>query len=90
MIVMLVAGPTLRHQLNLLQQFIEGSQHTSMAPSAQVLKGVTPSGRCRWVLAELLEKLSVLLHHGHASERGANLETWDTHWIRMASGTTGA
>ncbi len=58
-------GPTLRHQLNLLRRFIEGLDFVRMAPSAQVLKGVTPAGASVRVLAEPGRAYAVYLHHGH-------------------------
>ena len=57
--------PTLRDQLNLLRRFIESFDFVRMAPSPEVVQGVTPAGASVRVLAERGSAYAVYLHHGH-------------------------
>jgi hypothetical protein len=62
-------GPVLRSQLNLLRRFIESFDFVRMAPSPQVIKGVTPAGTSVRALAEPARAYAVYLHHGHPAKQ---------------------
>ena len=62
-------GLTLRRQLNVLRQFMEGLQFAHMAPAPGVVKRLTPAGASVRVLAEPGRSYAVYLHHGRPAKK---------------------
>ncbi len=58
-------GPTLRHQLRILREFIETFDFVRMKPAPELIKGANPAGTSVRVLADGGRAYALYLHNGH-------------------------
>lgn len=58
-------GPTLRHQLRILREFIGAFNFVRMKPAPEVIKGATPAGTSVRALADRGRAYALYLHNGH-------------------------